>query len=260
MVAWILCLCAAAAGPGEPQDVAFKAKYDDSEQRYVIVLPKGFEPDKPHALLIALHGHGSDRWQFVKDERDECRAARDAAARFNAIFVSADYRAKTSWMGPAAEADVLQIISEVRRSYRIDKVVVSGGSMGGTAALIFAALHPDQVDGAVAMNGMANLMDYEQFQEAIATSYGGSKQEKPAEYRRRSPELHAWQLKMPIAMTTGGKDRLVPPDSALRLAAALKKDKRPVLSIHRADGGHDTNYADGTDAFDFVFKRLSSDG
>jgi dipeptidyl aminopeptidase/acylaminoacyl peptidase len=259
MAVWILCLCTVLAGPGEPQDVSFKAKYDHSEQRYVIVLPEGFEPDEPHSLLVALHGHGSDRWQFVKDDRDECRAARDAAARIKAIYVSPDYRAKTSWMGPAAEADVLQILGELRKTYRIDKVVISGGSMGGTAALIFAALHPDEVDGVVAMNGMANMLEYDQFQDAISTSYGGSKQEKAAEYRRRSPELHASKLKMPIAVTTGGKDRLVPPDSVLRLVAALKEAKRPVFSIHRADGGHDTNYADATTGFDFVFERLGSD-
>jgi dipeptidyl aminopeptidase/acylaminoacyl peptidase len=259
MTAWILCLCAATAGPGEPQDVSFKAKYDDSEQRYVIVLPEGFEPEKPHSLVIALHGHGSDRWQFVKDDRDECRAARDTAARFKAIYVSPDYRAKTSWMGPAAEADVLQIVSELRKSHRIDKVVITGGSMGGTAALIFAALHPNQVDGVVSMNGTANMLEYDQFQDAISASYGGSKQEKVAEYRRRSPELHVSKLTMPIAVTTGGKDRLVPPGSVLRLVAALKEEKRPVLSIHKPDGGHDTNHADAMTAFEFVFERLGSD-
>jgi len=41
--------------------------------------------------------------------------------------------------------------------------------------------------------------------------------------------------------------------------ASLKEEIRPVLSIHRADGGHDTNYADATAAFDFVFERLGSD-
>ena len=103
------------------------------------------------------------------------------------------------------------------------------------------------------------MLEYDQFQDAISDSYGGSKQEKAAEYRRRSPELQALKLKMPIAVTTGGKDRLVPPDSVLRLLAALKEEKRPVLSIHRPDGGHDTSYTDATSAFDFVFERLGLD-
>ncbi len=240
----------------EPQDVVFVSKLDGTEQRYVVVLPDGFHSESPVSVMIALHGHGSDRWQFVKDGRDECRAARDAATKQRMIYVSPDYRAKTSWMGPAAEADLLQILEDLRSKYRLHKIVISGGSMGGTAALTFAALHPDQVDGVVSMNGTANLVEYAQFQDAIAASFGGSKQDKPDEYRKRSSELNADKLTMPIAMTTGGQDKLVPPDSVLRLAEALKKQKRPVKSIHKSDGGHDTKYAEATEAFEFVFAQV----
>ena len=259
MFTWLILLSSVSAAAGEPQDVVFKSKHDDSEQRYVVVLPEGFKAEESHSVLVALHGHGSDRWQFVKDGRDECRAAREAAARHKMIFVSPDYRAKTSWMGPAAESDMLQILEELRKNYRVNKIVISGGSMGGTAALIFAAVHPDQVAGVVAMNGTANLVEYDQFQEAITASFGGSKKERPDEYRRRSPELHASKLKMPIAVTTGGKDRLVPPESVLRLVTTLRKEKRPILSIHRLEGGHDTTYADAMEAFEFVLSRLDSE-
>jgi predicted esterase len=64
---------------------------------------------------------------------------------------------------------------------------------------------------------------------------------------------------MPIAVTTGGKDRLVPPESVLRLVTALQKEKRQVHLIHRADGGHSTNFADAMEAFEFVFVRLKSE-
>ena len=72
------------------------------------------------------------------------------------IMVCPDYRAKTSWMGPKAEADVLQIIAELKKQYKIDKVFVCGGSMGGSSALTFTAMHPDLVDGVVSVNGTAN--------------------------------------------------------------------------------------------------------
>jgi pimeloyl-ACP methyl ester carboxylesterase len=240
----------------EPIDVAFTANIDGTEQRYVILEPGGFDPSRSVSLLVALHGHGSDRWQFVRDARPECLAARSAAAKFGSVYVSPDYRAKTSWMGPAAEADMVQILRELKKRYRVEKVVVCGGSMGGTAALTFAALHPELVDGVVSMNGTANFVEYDQFLDAIAASFGGSKQEKPEEYRKRSAELHSDRLTMPIAVTTGGRDKLVPPDSVLRLAETLKKRGRPVLSIHRPEGGHDTNLADATSAFDFVLNRV----
>jgi lysophospholipase L1-like esterase/predicted esterase len=245
-----------AACGAEPQDIAFTSKLDRSEQRYVQVLPDSLQSDEPVSVLIALHGHGSDRWQFARTDIAEARAAQDAAKKYGMIYVSPDYRAKTSWMGPAAEADVLQIIDDLKSQYRISKVVICGASMGGTSALTFAALHPEVIDGVVSMNGTANLVEYDQFQDAIAASYGGSKTEKPDEYRRRSSELHADKLTMPIAMTTGGQDKLVPPDSVLRLAETLTKLRRPALSIHQNAGGHDTKYEDAAAAFAYVLTQV----
>ncbi len=256
---WLLIAVGAnAQGFQAPEDVSFAAKIDDTEQRYVVLLPQQFDVNVPHDVMIALHGHGADRWQFVTDKRPECQGARDMAARRKMIFVSPDYRAKTSWMGPAAEADLLQILDELNVRFRIRDVVISGGSMGGTSALAFAAMHPDCVDGVVALNGTANLLEYQNFTDAIAESYGGTKTEKTDVYRQRSAEVFPERLTMPVAATTGGNDTLVPPDSTLRLLVALKMQGTPVLSIHRPDGGHETNYDDTVAAFQFVLDRLDA--
>jgi hypothetical protein len=37
------------------------------------------------------------------------------------LVVSPDYRAKTSWMGPDAEADLLQILEEVKGKNRVSR-------------------------------------------------------------------------------------------------------------------------------------------
>ena len=242
-----------------PRDVAFQSKRDGSEQRYVVRLPKGFDHRRPHDLFIALHGHGADRWQFANDARGECRSARDVASLHQMIFVSPDYRAKTSWMGPAADADLVQIIDDLNQAYRIDRIVVCGGSMGGTSALAFATMHPHLVDGIVSMNGTSNLVEYAGFADAIRESYGGTKGEKPEVYRARSAELFPERLKMPVGLTTGGRDQIVPPDSTLRLVDLLKQRQSPVMLIHRADGGHDTSYSDGLDALQFVMEKIHSD-
>lgn len=234
------------------RDVAFTARCDGTTQRYVIIIPKGFQPDTSHSLLIALHGHGSDRWQFVHNPRGECRASRDIAAEHKMIFVAPDYRAKTSWMGPKAEADLCQIIDDLRREHRIDKVFLCGGSMGGTSALTFAALHPDLIDGVASMNGHANHLEYEQFQDAIRESFGGTKAQIPMEYKNRSAEYWPERFTMPVGLTTGGKDILVPPGSVLRLAHVLRRMDRKVHMIYRPEGGHETNYADAREAIEFA--------
>ncbi len=244
------------AGPPVTEDNAFQADVDGHEERYVRVLPADFDPQLPHDLLIALHGHGSDRWQFVKQPRDECRAARDIAAKFQMILLSPDYRGTTSWMGPKGEADLLQVIALTKRDHKIGRVIISGGSMGGTASLTFAALHPELVDGVMSMNGTANLVEYENFQDAIRASFGGTKQEVPDEYKRRSAELWPDRLTMPIACTTGGRDKSVPSASVVRLLGVLEKQQRPVLLIHRPEGGHATNYADAIQGYEFVVQRV----
>lgn len=263
MIGWVF-VCAvaswaagSAARAAEPaQDVEFVATADGSIQHYAVILPEGFDPAVAHDLLLVLHGHGSDRWQYIRNERDECRVARDMAAARGMILVSPDYRAKTSWMGPKAEADVLQILDKLKADYRIGKTVLCGGSMGASSTLTFAAMHPRLVDGLVAMNGTANHLEYENFQEAIRESFGGGKAEIPLEYKNRSAEYWPERLTMPIALTTGGKDKSVPPDSVVRLAAVLKKLQPNVLLIHRPEGGHSTDYEDGKAALEFVLTRL----
>lgn len=239
--------------PGVAEEVAFIADVDGSEEHFMVIRP----PKRSRDALIALHGHGSDRRQFALDERDECSAARDVAAKYNMWFISPDYRAPTSWMGPKAEADMVQIIDILKRDYGIRRVFLCGGSMGGTSALTFAALHPDLIAGVASMNGTANHVEYENFQDAISESFGGTKEEAPEEYRKRSAEFFPERFTMPVGITAGAQDDVVPPDSVVRLAKELENRGRDVLLIYREDGGHYTTYEDGCRIIEFVVEAAS---
>ena len=242
-----------------PVDRAFVADCDGTPQKYVELRPVGLDPQASVDVLIALHGHGADRWQYVREERGECKAVRDVAARHGMVMVSPDYRAKTSWMGPAAEADVVQLISILHSRFQVRRVYLAGASMGGTSALIFAALHPDLVDGVLSENGTANMIEYDQFQEAITASYGGPRQQQSAEYRKRSPELVPEKLTMPLALTVGGRDSVVPPDSVRRLALKLAAARHEhVLLLDDPEGGHATSYDDTVIALEFVIRSAES--
>jgi pimeloyl-ACP methyl ester carboxylesterase len=240
------------------EDRTFKAECDGTDQKYVVVIPESVEKTDWVSVLVALHGHGSDRWQFVRQSRDECRAVRDVAAAHTMLLVSPDYRARTSWMGPKAEADVVQIIRNLRAEFPVDRVIVCGGSMGGTGALTLAARHPRLVDGVVSLNGTADLVNYSRFQDAISKSFGGTKSEVPDEYHQRSAVFFPERFTMPIAATTGGLDTTVPPDSTLRLLKSVSTHNPHTLSLHQANGGHQTNYADTTQALEFVIKHTQS--
>jgi pimeloyl-ACP methyl ester carboxylesterase len=245
-----------------PVDVEFKAA-DGSAQNYVEMLPKDFKKDAIHHVMIAFHGHTSDRWQYIKNDRGETKGARDAALSHGFIFISPDYRGTTSWMGPKAEADVVQIITELRIRHRIGKVVLIGASMGGTSVLTFTALHPDLVDGVCSQNGVANHVEYAQtmygISDAIAASFGGSKTEHPEEYKKRSAEFYPEKFSMPVSITVGGKDTVVPPASVLRLAQSIQKTNPNVKLINRENTGHETNYEDTVEAIEFVIKAMLKD-
>jgi pimeloyl-ACP methyl ester carboxylesterase len=239
----------AAAALGPPEDLAFKAEFDGSTQHYVRMEPKG-ATNPTHDVLICLHGHGADRWQYVKDRRDECRAPREFAAAHGMTYISPDYRASTSWMGPAAEADMVQLIGILRKEHEGRRIFLNGGSMGGTSVLIFAALHPELIAGVASLNGTANMVEYNNFQVEIWASYGGNKVQKADEFKK---------FTMPVAFTVGGKDRAVPPDSVRRLAAALERiNKENVLIIDREDVGHSTNHADTMAALEFMLKAADT--
>lgn len=238
----------------EPVDLSFRAQIDGTTQKYVQMLPKDYDAVQQYDVLIAFHGHGKDRWQYAKGDFDEANGVRDVAARHHMILISPDYRAATSWMGPKAEADLVQLIAAVRVHHKVRKVFLVGASMGGTSVLIFAALHPDLVDGVSSQNGTGNMLEYPRFQYAISESYGGDKLQNPGEYQKRSPELVPEKLSMPVAFTVGGRDTLVAPGSVRRLAKSLKELKRPVLLIDRENTGHTTNFADTVAALEFVIR------
>ncbi len=75
--------------------------------------------------------------------------------------------------------------------------------------------------GVAAMNGMANHLEYQGFPEAIAESFGGPKTAIPEEYKKRSAEYWPERLTMPVGLSTGGRDDVVPPESVRRLADVL---------------------------------------
>lgn len=234
-----------ASEPGRFQEITFTADADQTEQKYLRLLPDACTGEEAHDLIIGLHGHGADRHQFAAEARAECTAFRDFARQHRMIAITPDYRATTSWMGPLAEADMMQIIAALRREFNLRRVFLAGASMGGTSALTFAALHPEAVAGVTALNPHANHLEYTNFQDAIAASFGGTKRQIPLEYKRRSAEYWPEKLAMPVALTTGGRDLDVPPASAQRLAGILQQQLgRPVLLIHRPEGGHSTTYED----------------
>jgi len=234
------------------QEVSFTAKYDNTEQLYSMLLPENFNPDQRYNLLLVFHGMGGDRWQLYNLRTEgPCQAVLEIAQENQLIVVAPDYRID-QWMGPAGEADTLQILVDLQRQYRINKVFLTGGSMGGSSVLTLIVRHPYLFDGAFSMNGTANHLEYENYQDYIQKGFGGAKAEIPLEYKNRSAEYWPERIIMPLSLTGGGQDTAVPPQSIARLAHVLEKMKRKVLYIFREEVGHGTLYDDARTGLEFA--------
>lgn len=242
-VGCVVLSCVVASAEMTQEDLSFVADLDGTEQRYIKLTPPNLPAEKVD-VVFWLHGHGSDRTQVnVYKGRGEIASSLDVCEQNGMLLIFPDYRATTSWMGPAAEADMLQLIDIIKGTYDVGRIFFFGGSMGGSSSLTFAALHPDLVDGVVAFNPLADHMTYNNFQTEIAASFGGTKTEIPEEYRKRSAINHIDELAMPISITVGGVDTTVPPDSARELAR-LVEAKYPgnVYIDDDAWRGHETDY------------------
>lgn len=246
------------SGPIEATLIEFESQ-EGTREFYYEYVPETFDPNKTSTLIVALHGHGSECGQIFNGVYNEFRATNDFAETHNAVVISPNYGSITSWMGPEGERDLLLILENQKSKRKYDRVVLSGASMGGSSTLTFVALHPDLIDAAVSMNGTANHLEYENFQDAISASFGGSKMEVPLEYKKRSAEYFPENfLNVPIAITLGSLDTVVQPDSARRLAETIQKIGGTVLLLERTDIGHMTPYDESWQAFEFVFNELDS--
>jgi hypothetical protein len=178
------------------------------------------------------------------------------------IMICPDYRASTSWMNAPAESDVLQIIDMLQNQYHVGQTIITGGSMGGTGALTFTALHPDLIDGVCSVNGLANFIGYTSDNSSlvpqITAAFGGTPAQVPLEYFNRSAINSPGSFTMPMSITAGMLDATVPPQSVLQLTNTVVNSNpvNPnVLSFVRPTGGHSTNYVDNAVALEYVVRN-----
>jgi dipeptidyl aminopeptidase/acylaminoacyl peptidase len=103
-------------------------------------------------------------------------------------------------------------------------------------------------------------VEYENFQDAIRDSFGGTKAEVPQEYRQRSAEFYPERLTMPVGLAVSGKDTTVPPQSVLRLAEALKANHAKVLLVYQKRMPHATQYANARTILEFMLENARGRG
>lgn len=198
--------------------------------------------------IVMIHGHGSTGDQFY--------TRRDIREKWLPIFLESGAGILTvnlrgnSWMGPAAAADMHALTSFLRDEYGMQKSIFFSGSMGGTSNLIYGVLYPEDVNGMVALCSASDLATYfpwcrqqdkpilQEIAEAIKNSYGGTPDKIPDIYRKHSALLNAEKLVMPVFLSHGAADTIIPVEQSRTLADKLK-DKKQFFYREIPGGDHD---------------------
>jgi dipeptidyl aminopeptidase/acylaminoacyl peptidase len=112
-----------------------------------------------------------------------------------------------------------------------NRLVIQGGSAGGYTVLQALTTRPGVFKAGISLFGIGNLFTLatgtHKFESRYLDSLIGELPQDTAIYRERSPLFHAHQIKDPVAIFQGSEDRVVPPDQAESIVAALKSNGTP---------------------------------
>lgn len=216
----------------------------DGREDWALALP-GL-PGAP--WVVALHGHGSTGDQLFT--RPDIRDQWLAHYRRRGLGILSPHLRGDAWMCSAAAADLHALIGWLRRTRGAQRLFFLSGSMGGTANLIYAGLHPEEVSAVAALCPATDLAAYwrwcqthaagvvAEIAAAIEQAYGGSPDQVPESYAAHSVLSRAEALTMPLLLAHGTADALIPVEQSRALAARLHD--RPGFVYREIEGGdHD---------------------
>jgi pimeloyl-ACP methyl ester carboxylesterase len=216
----------------------------DGAEDWALFLPG----DPAKNTIVYLHGSFSHADQIFtrKDVRDFWLTRIRSGGH---SLLSVNMRG-TSYMSPAATADLTDLLGYCRARLGCRRFVLLGGSGGASSAMAYAVLHPEQIHGVVAM-GMCDILQrldfarrsdkpvLQKLAKTVFAAYGGTLEERPDLYQARSVLAHADRLTMPVILTMGAADPLIPVAETRKIAAAMKGKGNFVY--HEIPGGsHDS--------------------
>ena len=215
--------------------------------------------------IVVIHGHGSSG-DLIFTRKDIRELWLPQFRACGAGLLSVNLRGN-AWMGPAAAHDLHDLVNYMRVERGLKRTLFCSGSMGGTSNLIYGVLHPEDVDGIVARGAATDLTTYQpwcaqherpilrEIAAAIADAYGGTPVERPDVYLRHSVVANARRLSMPVALSHGGDDQVIPVSQSRALVAELSD-----LATFRYDeipgGNHDSPLHE-TAGFLWVLEQMS---
>ena len=151
-------------------------------------------------------------------------------------------RLRGRW-GIADVADVVAVVKHLAAAGRIDpeRVAIRGGSAGGYTTLAALAF-TDSFHAGVSYYGIGDLSalarDTHKFESRYTDQLIAPWPTAEAIYRARSPIHNLDGFRCPAIFLQGGEDKVVPPNQAKQMAAALRARGVAVAHVLFPDEGH----------------------
>lgn len=244
----------------------FNSVLDGNEDVYAF-MPPADRGNLNNILIVYLHGMGSNYLEPFACPLQQTIAQAVAQRYPDACLLSPSYRKEASWGSDAAMSDITQNIRALLQQYPLKRIIFMGTSMGGCTVLTYATQCPPDIKaklcGIASIEGAGDLAELSTatgsraVKAAIIGALGGTVQQAPAMYKRKSflPNIAQLSATLPLAIVSAKSDNIVPPQLQRELVAALKQHGNPVKLI-TVDGGHGAPAASVyMDALDFVARQ-----
>lgn len=207
-----------------------------------IKLPENYDPKKQYPLILYFHCRGGSASANVFFTEVEFKALSKKITQRGYIVAIPEY-GTDSWFNEAGENITLKMLDFLNKELNIaPKHYVIGSSMGGGAALVFAAKHKEKVKAVCDIFGVTDYVRFYnegRYQDSISKAYGGAPSDKSQIYQDRSAINHIDDLKnIPILVIHGDKDTIVPQWNSDLLVEKLKQAGGKVEYIIVTGKGH----------------------
>ncbi|XP_048065955.1 S9 family peptidase isoform X1 [Megalobrama amblycephala] len=222
------------------------------------ILLKPYSPPERRKTPLVVNIHGGPHAHFAAD----WNATAAALTKLGFAVLMVNYRGSTgfgqdsieSLLGNVGSQDVKDVQRAVlcalqnETTLDPDRVAVMGGSHGGFLACHLVGQYPDFYRACAARNpvinaatllGTSDIIDWRY--SSVGLQYAFDRlptSQSLASMLEKSPIIHAAQIRAPVLLMLGGRDRRVSPHQGLELYRALKSRNTPVRLLWFSDEGH----------------------
>jgi len=163
--------------------------YNGASVKYVVYVPKGYDPEKPHPTILFLHGAGEQGDDGKKQAGQGLgNAIKLGEDKWNFIVI---FPQKPPGGGGFNQHEklILDIIEKTKKEYKVDdkRFYITGLSMGGFGTWALICKYPTMFTAAAPICGGGNPAEAEKIKDLPIWNFHGDKD--PAVNIKKSQDM-----------------------------------------------------------------------